>query len=290
MDWVRRVGRPAPTHYQSSAQYLAGPAAGGVIVAAAGTSWAFGMDAMSFAVSAACLLVMRVTARPRPAPGVSIIRQMSDGLRYTRSQPWLWWSMAALGIANVASFVPIYILQALLVQSVFRAGSLALGLLYASNGLGRLLAAVYVKRRGAPRRRVLAMWLAWSAEGICAVFVGLSPDLIVAAIFICAIGVCGSYGNVLWFPALQETVPADLLGRVSSLDWLVSLALAPLGTVLGGALAGIVGVRLTLILGGAIAAGTGSVLFLPGVRDPDRGAERAEPSRLGRRARSSPRP
>lgn len=254
---------------QSLAQYLVGPAMGGIVVAAAGTSWAFGIDAASFAVSAVCLIAMRV--RPRPAgPHASVIREMSAGLRYARSQSWLWWSMIGLGIANVVSFVPIVILEALLVRNVFRAGSLALGLLYASSGLGRAVAAGYVKWRGAPRRRILAMWLSWSAEGVCAVLLGLSPTIWVAAALACAVGIGGSYGNVLWFPTLQEEVPPELLGRVSSLDWLLSLALAPLGTVLGGAAAGTIGVRFTLVLGGAMAACTGSVLLLPGVRDPDR--------------------
>jgi MFS family permease len=254
---------------QSLAQYLAGPAAGGLIVAAAGADWAFGIDAASFAVSAACLLAMRVSAKPA-VPHASTIREMSAGLRYARSQPWLWWSMVALGIANVFSFVPIVILEALLVKNVFRAGSLALGLLYASSGLGRSLAAIYVKWRGAPRRRVLAMWISWSAEGVCAVLLGLSPTIWLATALACAVGIGGSYGNVLWFPTIQEEVPQELIGRVSSLDWLLSLALAPLGVVLGGAAAGAIGVRLTLALGGAIAACTGSVLLLPGVTDPGR--------------------
>lgn len=133
-----------------------------------------------------------------------------------------------------------------------------------------MLAAVYVKRNGGPRKRMLAMWLSWSIEGVSIIFIGVSPGISVAAFFVCLAGFCGSYGNVLWFPTMQEEVPAELLGRVSSLDWLLSLALAPLGTMLGGALAGIAGTRLTIILGGAIAACTGSVLFLPRVREPDK--------------------
>jgi hypothetical protein len=238
----------------------------------AGTAWAFGIDAITFVVSVVSLAAMRITAQPAPATGDSVLGDVKAGLRYTRSQPWLWWSMVALGIANVVSFVPIVVLEALLVKNVFKGGSLALGTLYASNGLGRSLAAGYVKRRGAPRRRLLAMWLAWSAEGVFALLLGLSPTVWTAAICVGAVGVCGSYGNVIWFPTMQERIPRDLLGRVSSLDWLLSLALAPLGTVLGGALAGVAGVRLTLVVGGALAMCTGGVLFVPGVRDPDRHA------------------
>lgn len=80
-----------------------------------------------------------------------------------------------------------------------------------------------------------------------------------------------TYGNVVWFPLLQREVPGPLLGRVSAVDWVLSLALAPAGTIAGGALAGLAGVRLTLVIAGSTAAATtGSVLLLPGVTDPDR--------------------
>ncbi|HEX9336860.1 MAG TPA: hypothetical protein VF892_13290 [Pseudonocardiaceae bacterium] len=79
-----------------------------------------------------------------------------------------------------------------------------------------------------------------------------------------------TYGNVLWFPLMQQEVPADLLGRASAVDWMFSLALAPLGTVAGGALAGLIGVRLTLIIGGVIAVAAGAVLLMPSVTEPDR--------------------
>ena len=72
---------------------------------------------------------------------------------------------------------------------------------------------------------------------------------------------------------MQHEVPGDMLGRASSVDWMLSLALAPLGTITGGAVAGLAGVRLALIIGGSIAAATGSVLLVPGVTEPDRRAQ-----------------
>jgi hypothetical protein len=50
-----------------------------------------------------------------------------------------------------------------------------------------------------------------------------------------------TYGNILWFPLMQEKVPPDLLGR-----------------------------RLTIMIGGVIAAATGSVMAIPGVREQDK--------------------
>lgn len=254
---------------QSLGQYLAGPLAGGVIAAAAGTSWAFAIDAISFGVSAACLAAMRVPRAER-GPRSSIVTEMREGVRYSRSQPWLWWSMLALGVANLVSFVPLMVLLALFVEKVFKADGVALGVMYAASGLGGALASLYVKRRGAPRQRVLGMWIAWVIAGLAALLMGLSPAIWLATALVAVVWGGVTYGNVLWFPLMQEKVPPDLLGRVSSLDWMISLALTPFGTVLGGALAGVIGVRLTFVAGGAIAAAMGAVLLVPGVRDPDR--------------------
>jgi hypothetical protein len=254
---------------QSLAQYLVGPLTGGIIVAATGSAWAFGLDAISFAVSAACLAAMHPTRRPAgPAP--RLLAGISEGLRYCRSQPWLWWSMVAVGIANLACYVPLAIFQPLLVRHVFHAGPAALGIMYAASGAGGVLASICAARRPPPRHRVGAIWAGWAGAGLAAVVLGLAPWLWLATVFAGLTWAGITYGNVLWFPLMQAEVPPQLLGRASSVDWMLSLALAPAGTIAGGAVAALAGVRLALILGGAVAAATGAILLVPGVTSPGR--------------------
>ena len=62
-------------------------------------------------------------------------------------------------------------------------------------------------------------------------------------------------------------MPAGLLGRVSSLDWLISIGLLPLSLALTGPLSGAIGVRSTLIAAGVVGgAVTLAALYLPGMR------------------------
>jgi len=260
---------------QSLAQYLLGPLAGGVIVAATGPAWAFGLDAVSFAVSAGCLAAMRPAPRPAGRAG-PVLAGIREGLRYCRSQPWLWWSMIAVGIANLACIVPLAIFEPLLVRHVFHAGPAALGLMYAASGAGGVLTSLYAARRPAPRRRVTTIWAAWAGAGLAAAGLGLAPWLWLAVLFAGLAWSGVTYGNLLWFPLMQQEVPAGLLGRASAVDWMLSLALAPAGTVAGGALAALAGVRLALVIGGSVAAATGAVLLIPGVTDPDRRQPAAE--------------
>ena len=147
---------------QSLAQFLLGPLAGGIIVAVAGPAWAFGLDAISFAVSAGCLCVMHRTKRPSAIPAKTL-ESIREGLRYCRSQPWLWWSMLAVCIGNFACYAPISILEPLLVRHVFHAGALALGTMFSVSGVGGVLASACAAR-WPPKRRVRAIWIAWAGQ------------------------------------------------------------------------------------------------------------------------------
>jgi hypothetical protein len=77
-------------------------------------------------------------------------------------------------------------------------------------------------------------------------------------------------GTIAWATAKQRLVPARLLGRVSSVDWFVSIALVPLSYALAAPVAGAFGVRATLVGAGALGAVvTFAFLYLPGTREPE---------------------
>jgi MFS family permease len=251
------------------AQVLVGPALGGVLVASLGTVWAFALDGASFFVSAACLLAM--ASRPRsPASHRSLLGEVGEGLRYCRSQRWLWMTILAAGVANFAAFSPLGVLVPLLVRNVLNQGALAFGLVLAAGGLGGAIASLTVARFGAPRRRITSMWLAWSLAGASLLGLALAPSVWIAGVFLMVVYGLLEYGNVLWNPLMQELVPPTLIGRASSVDWLVSISLSPLGVLVAGLVAGSIGTRTTMLLGGGIATLAAAVLFVPGVRDPER--------------------
>lgn len=251
------------------AQQMIGPALGGVFVAAAGTAWSFALDGASFAVSAACLVA--ITSRPRPAPsGHSMLADVREGIAYCRSQPWLWASIAGAGLANFAIFSPLGVLIPLFVRHVLHGGPSALGLTLASAGAGALVANLVAGSRGLPRRPIAAIWVGWAPAGAAAALIGLAPNVWSAALLDAVSFGLMMYGNALWFPLMQRLVPARLLGRASSVDWLVSLSISPLGVVAAGGVSAAIGVRTTLIAGGALATASVVCLVIPGARDPDR--------------------
>jgi predicted MFS family arabinose efflux permease len=254
---------------QTVAQSLIGPALGGLIVAALGYDWAFAIDAATFVVSAGCVIAM--TSRPRPAPsGRSPLADARDGLRYVRSQRWLWISLAGAGLANFVAFSPTAVLVPLLIRNVLNQGPVALGLVLASGGVGGGVTALLVAKFGAPRLRITWMWTGWAIAAGAVTVLALAPNVWVAGacFFVVIAGLM--YGNVLWGPMMQELVPPELLGRASSVDWLVSLSLSPLGVLVCGVAAGVIGTRTTMVIGGSIGVCLIAIVFIPGVRDPER--------------------
>jgi DHA3 family tetracycline resistance protein-like MFS transporter len=81
----------------------------------------------------------------------------------------------------------------------------------------------------------------------------------------------------------QRHVPRAMLGRVSSLDWLISIGLLPLSFALTGPVAGAIGTRGTLVAAGVVGAVvTCAAFFVPGMRDIERtgGSRRAQATSL----------
>jgi MFS family permease len=265
------VGASALTSTSSRlAQILIGPAVGGLIVGLIGTAWGFGIDAGSFAVSALSLAAMATRSKPTPSTEAAL-RDIVEGLRYCRSQRWLWVSILGAALGNFVAFSPLGALVPLLVERSLHGGGIALGLVLAAGGLGGTSASLLLGHRGAPRRKVLHLWLGWGLSGFGILGLGFVPDVWLAGGVAFVIYGLDTYGAVLWNPLIQRNVPAALIGRVSSVDYFFSFALSPLGLVAAGAAAQVIGVRETLIIGGAITALTTLIPLLPGVREPELG-------------------
>jgi hypothetical protein len=87
----------------------------------------------------------------------------------------------------------------------------------------------------------------------------------VALIFVFVVGMLLMVGNILWGTLMQSEVPKELLGRVSSVDWMVSLGLSPVGVATAGVVSGMVGIRVTIIVP-SLVVGVTALLVLVAVR------------------------
>ena len=258
-------------------QGLIGPAVGGLIVAGIGYAWSFGIDAISFVVSAACLLAMRIRTQRAKIHGSAFAEAM-EGITYVRQTRWLIASLFGAALANFVGMTPLTVLLPLLVRTVLHGSALSLGLVFAAGGAAGVLASLVVARMGAPRLRVTVLWTAYAVGGLAILAMAFAPNVwVVGLLSAIEIGLF-IYGDVLWVAMMQELVPRDVLGRVSSLVYLLAFSLGPLGILLGGAVAAGIGIRETLFISGLVSTIICLVVILiPGVRDPERPVA-AEPS------------
>ena len=123
-------------------------------------------------------------------------------------------------------------------------------------------------RHGHPRRDVTVMYLTWTLATLAIVGYGIATaawQLMLACLVFNALEAAGT---IVWATIKQRHVPGSMLGRVSSLDWLISIALLPLSFALTAPVAAALGARTTLVCAGVIgAAVTLGAYFLPGMRD-----------------------
>ena len=100
---------------------------------------------------------------------------------------------------------------------------------------------------------------------------GVATDLVQMMVVSFLMQALFTAGLIVWATLMHKLVPTELLGRVSSFDWLVSVSLIPVSFALTGPIAGAIGAETTLIGAGIVAGlATLAFLFVPGMRDTER--------------------
>ncbi len=245
---------------------LIGPALGGWLIASLGSGTAFALDAATFAAST--LAVALVRPRPRAVAGEPLLRDLRQGLAFVRAQVWLWGTLASAAVAYLVFMGPAEVLLPYLVKNGLHGSAGDLGLVLAGGGVGAVAAAIATGLRGYPRRPMTMIYVVWTLATLALAGYGLAHaawQLVLACLVFNALETAGT---VVWATTKQRRVPGALLGRVSSLDWLISIGLLPLSLALTGPVSAALGVRATLVGAGVVgAAVTLAALFLPGMRE-----------------------
>jgi MFS family permease len=247
-----------------SASGIIGPAISGLLVATIGPGWVFAADAVTFAISAASLLALRLPSRPTVPLGGDFLAELAGGWREVVSRRWLLASIITFGFSNVA-MAPIFVLGPVIAQQKL-GGSTAWGLIVTALGIGGLLGAL-IALRWKPRHPLgtsFSLAVTFSLP-----LLALAPPLAVPLIMLAAATSSAviDLTNTWWYTAMQQHVPPQALSRVSSYDWLASIVFQPIGFSLVGPIALLVGAPATLIGAAVLSAASNlGVLMIPAVR------------------------
>jgi MFS family permease len=246
------------------------PALGGILVSLGSPGSAILVDAASFAVAAVLLVRVHVAAREDVVEPEPFLRELRDGWSEFRRQRWIFNTIVFFGIGNFAGQA--WSVLAPLVVKEHYGGAAHFGFVGSAFGIGLLLGGL-ITLRWHPGRPLLVSCVCAAPFGLgtwMLAFLVPFPVLLAAQV---VAGTGLAIHLALWFTVFQQQVPEAARSRVSSYDALGSFVLIPLGTAVVGPVAGLVGVRTTLLAAGIVV----QVMNLLVLVQPEVWSIRAEP-------------
>jgi MFS family permease len=238
----------------SAAAQVAGPSVGGVLVSLMTAPFALLADALSFLLSAACIARTHV---PEAAPETrgtraSVLTEITEGFRAVIHDRVL----LALAGASATTilfgrmFMAVYVLY---MTRDLGLGAMGIGLVFATGGVGSFAGSIVAQslaRRLGPGPTMIGAQIAFGLTGMMVPVAVLVPSwalaMIVASEFAQWMAIL-----IYWVVAIsvrQAIVPDRVLGRVNATMWFLAGGARPIGAVIGGALGGVIGVPLTLVV------------------------------------------
>jgi len=235
-----------------AAANIGGPGMAGGLVAALSAPVAVVLDAFSFLASALLLGGIRKQEEaPARADRRSLRHELVEGLRYVFGHPYQRTMIAMTALSNFFGQV---VFSILLVYAVRELGLSAatIGIVLAVGNLGTLASALTAKRIGERLGVGRTILLASCLFGPGTLLIALAPQdnaipFILASMMV--IGFGGILYNVTAISLIQAITPDRILGRANASRRFVVWGVVPLGGFTGGALAAVIGLRETMVVG-----------------------------------------
>jgi DHA3 family tetracycline resistance protein-like MFS transporter len=245
-------------------QRALGPALAGLVIGA--TFPAVGAYAVSalFGVGLVLLIATRPATRAPEHEGQRphVLRDLRDGFSFVWRTPWLLWTLLFASMFVLVVLGPIEVLLPFIAQDRFADGARAYGFILAFFGVGSALGAIAVSSRRLPRRYLTVMMVMWGLGSLPLVVVGITSSFPAMAAATFVVGVTDGAGMVIWGTLLQRRVPTSMLGRVSSLDFFVSLAFMPLSFAIVGPLSKVVSMQSIFLAAGIVPVVLGAIALV----------------------------
>ena len=249
---------------------VAGPATAGLLVAAFGPGLVFAVDSATYVVSAVSLSLLRLSRQSMPERG-SFRADLAAGWREIALRRWYWLSLIAHALWNFA--IPAYLVLGPVIAARMLGGASAWGVIAAAWAAGEAAGGI-VALRARPGRPLVAANLALvlTALPLLALAWPLATWSIGVAAAVSGGGL--AFLSVTWATTTQQLIPGQVLSRVVSYDWLISLLAMPAGFAIVGPLAAEFGDPLVLVWASVLLAVPALMIaLLPAVRGVRRTAD-----------------
>jgi MFS family permease len=258
----------ALTSVYSSLAAVGGPAFGGVLIAAAGVPWTYGIDLVTYAASFFVIWLLPRMAPVEDADRPSL-RSILDGFRFLKGrQPII--GIFAVDTSAMVFGMPTALFPAL---ALHRLGGDAatVGFLYAAPYAGALVCSLFSGWTSHVRRQGIAVTVAACAWGASIAVFGFMTSLWPALFFLAVAGGADFFSAVLRSTMLIRATPPHLLGRLQGIEFAQVASAPSLGDLEAGVLASLTSLRFSVVSGGVVCvvACVVTALALPGFRHYD---------------------
>ncbi len=228
---------------------VGGPALGGILIAAAGVPWTYGIDLVTYAASLAAL---RALPRIPPSEGVErpSLGSIMEGFRYLRTRQSL------LGIFAVDTSAMIFGMPTALFPAIaltrLGGGATTVGYLYAAPYAGALIGSLASGWTSRVRRQGIAVTVAACAWGVAITGFGFTSTLWPALILLALAGGADFFSAVLRDGILNRATPPHMLGRLSGIEFAQVAGAPNLGDLEAGVVASLSSLRFSIVSGGVL--------------------------------------
>lgn len=241
-----------------SACYMAGPVLGAMLMVSGSLPYVMLVDVAGAILAVGTLFFVRLPALPRQHTKLHVLHDLRDGLRTVRANRPLM-ALAAPMLVAIVLFAPLGSLFPLMVSSHFGGGAWHSSISEIAFAGGLLTASLVLGTTGGMKRRFLMISLSLGALGVCSLAAGLlPPNGFWLFIVLCVgMGAAGNFYSVPYISYMQETIPAESLGKALSLVTSAMSFATPIGLVLSGPGAQLLGVAGWFALSGAVTIAVG---------------------------------
>lgn len=268
----------AVTSMMANSGRLIGPAVAGIAIGWIGEGGCFVLNALSYVAVVITFLMIRVAPRRRSEVHPSMMKGLTEGLRYAWDSIPIRMLLLMLALTSFLA-TPYAALMPALTRDVLHGGSEDMGFLVGAAGLGGLAGTVYLASRRSVRGLVTVIMYAILSAGTALALLSWTKSLALALPLLVVIGFSILVTSVSVNMILQTIVDDDKRGRVMSLYTAAFLGISPFGALAAGAVADGIGVSATLTVSGVCCAAGG--IFLATRRPQIRAHMRPIYARLG---------
>jgi len=243
-----------------NAARFVGPTVAGILISLVGEGVCFLLNGLSYLAVIAALRAMDVSRTAPVRKSTNILQELEEGLRYAWGFKPIRFILLLLALTSFMG-VPYAVLMPAFVRDVLHGGAHTLGFLMSAAGVGAFAGALYLASR--PSVLGLGRILAFSAAvfGLGLIAFALARTFPISLLLMLVVGL-GIMIHVASCNTLLQTIVEDSKrGRVMSLFAAAFLGMAPLGSLMAGSVAGLIGITATIAIGGGCCI-LGAVVFL----------------------------